>query len=266
MVNAARGYQSVNNPKIVAERIPRREFVAAFGQDYVPGQHVSLFGPTGRGKSRLCFQLLGEVIAPDHQVYSLHGKIKGRDPVVMSVAKRYHLRMVPRLPSRARQRVDEKRKFNGYLIVPLDKPSDPQEEYKLLRESFGEAISQNYRTTDRNTITHVNEAHQTQQELKLREQIEAPLMRGGPDNAVWQEAQRGRYLTYHTYSAPEHIFVFLDPDSDNRKRYSDFGVMDPRELYFLSSNLRTQRVADGRTISECLYIRRGSGDVYVVGT
>jgi hypothetical protein len=262
----ATGYQSVANPHVVVEKIPRREFVRAFGHDYVEGQHVSAFGPTGRGKSRLTYQLLGEVISPDHQVYSLHGKIKGRDPVVMSVAKRYRLRMVPALPSASRQQYDRKRKYNGYLIVPLEKPGDVSAENTALQDAFREAISQNYRTTGRNTITHINEAHQVQQELKLREEVEAPLMRGGPDNAVWQEAQRGRYLTYHTYSAPEHIFVFLDPDSDNRKRYSDFGCADPKEVYDITSNLRTQRVRDGRTISECLYIRRGSGDMYVVGT
>jgi hypothetical protein len=184
----------------------------------------------------------------------------------MSVAKKYRLRMVETLPSHTRQRLDAKRGYNGYIIAPLVKPSNVADETEKLHSAFTRAISQNYRTVKHKTITHINEAHQVQAELKLKEDVEAPLMRGGPDNAVWQEAQRGRYLSYHTYSAPEHIFIFLDPDSDNRKRYADLGVMDPKELYYLSSNLRTKRVADGRTISECLYIRRGSGDVYVVGT
>lgn len=174
--------------------------------------------------------------------------------------------MVDKLPSKTRQNLDRRRKYNGYIIAPLDKPMTPDEEYTALRGAFGDAISQNYRTVGHNTITHINEAHQTQKDLKLMQEVEAPLMRGGPDNAVWQEAQRGRYLTYHTYSAPEHVFVFLDPDSDNRKRYSDFGCVDPHEVYDITSNLKTQRVRDGRTISECLYIRRGSGDMYVVGT
>lgn len=260
------GYQSNANPKVVVERIPRRDFVREFGADYQGGQHVSFFGPTGRGKSRLCYQLLGEVISPDHQVHSLHGKVRGRDPVVMSVAKKYHLKMVEALPGKSQQRMDYHRKFNGYLIVPIAKPTSPKEETTKLHDAFSASISQNYRTTGRNTITHINEAHQVQQELKLREEVEAPLMRGGPDNAVWQEAQRGRYLTYHTYSAPEHIFVFYDPDTDNRKRYSDFGCADPQEVLWLTSSLRTKRVTDGRTISECLYIRRGSGDMYVVET
>lgn len=262
----ARGYQSVNNPSVVAEFIPRKEFLAAFGQDYCEGQHLTLLGPTGRGKSRLCYQCLAQVIRPDHPVYSLHGKVRGRDPVVMSVAKKLHLRMVEDLPSSTRQKLDAKRHYNGYLIAPLVKPTNVADETQKLQTSFGRAISQNYRTVKHKTITHINEAHQVQAELRLKEEVEAPLMRGGPDNAVWQEAQRGRYLSYHTYSAPEHIFIFYDDDADNRKRYADLGVMDPKELYYLSSNLRTKRVADGRTISECLYIRRGSGDVYVVGT
>jgi hypothetical protein len=261
----ARGYQSRAHPEVVAERIPRKEFVREFGQDYDGSQHVTLLGPTGRGKSRLCFQLLGQVISPEHPVYSLHGKVKGRDPVVMSVAKKYNIRQVPALPSKTRQRYDMKRGRNGYLICPLEKPSTPAEERQLLHTAFQQAISQNYRTVNRHTITHINEAHQVQAELKLKEDVEAPLMRGGPDNAVWQEAQRGRYLSYHTYSAPEHVFVFLDPDADNRKRYADLGMVDPRELMYLTANLRTRRVVDGRTISECLYIRRGSGDIYVVG-
>jgi hypothetical protein len=265
MTLTTRGYQDRENRRNVVEVIPRREFVYQFGHDYVPGQHVSFFGPTGRGKSTLCFQLLGEVISPDHPVISLHGKIKGRDPVIQKAAKRYHLRVVPELPSLTRQRYDAKRRYNGYIVVPLEKPGDPAAEKVALTKAFKDAIGQNYRTTKRHTITHVNEAHQIQEELKLKTDVEAPLMRGGPDNAVWNEAQRGRYLSYHTYNAPEHLFIFYDDDADNRKRYSDFGCADPDEIYELTSNLRTERSRDGRTISQCLYIRR-SGGMYVIDT
>ena len=258
-----RAYQSVAHPQLVVEELPRRECVYQFGQDYTPGQHVSFFGPTGRGKSTLCFQLLGEVIEPDLPVISLHGKIKGRDPVIAKAAKRYHLRIVPELPSKSRMAYDRKRKWNGYIVVPLTKPRSPAEEKEALQYAFRDAINRNYQTTRRRTITHINEAHQTQADLKLKEDVEAPLMRGGPDNAVWNEAQRGAYLSYHTYNAPEHIFIFNDPDANNRKRYADFGCADPKEVYELTSNLRTERSRDGRTISQCLYIRR-SGGMYVV--
>jgi hypothetical protein len=118
---------------------------------------------------------------------------------------------------------------------------------------------------DRKTITHINEGHQTQHELKLREEVEAPLQRGGPDNGVWTEAQRGRYLSFHTYSAPEHLFIFYDDDADTRKRYADFGCGDPHVIEDITANLKTDRSRDGRTISQCLYMRR-SGGMFVVDT
>ena len=260
-----RAWQNRDYPRSVVEVVPRKEFVQEFGADYQPGQHVSGFGPTGRGKSRLFVQCLCQVISPDHPVFSLHGKIRGRDPVMTASSKKMNVRLVEALPSVTRQRVDTKRKYNGYLIAPLVKPSSPEEENTKMQKAFRDAIQQNYRTTGRNTITHINEAHQTQVDLKLKSDVESPLMRGGPDNAVWHEAQRGKWLTYHTYSAPEHIFVFYDDDSDNRKRYADFGCADPEEIFWITSHLKTKRVADGRTISQCLYIRR-SGGMYVVDT
>lgn len=269
MTLITRGYQDSDNHSRVIETIPRKEFLRSFGEDYTSASsvsHVTLLGPTGRGKSRLCYQMLGRVIGPDLQVISLHGKIKGRDPVIEVAAKRLRLRIVPEVPSATRQKIDRKRGFNGYIIVPLEHPGQTASaENTLLRVQFERAIHQNYRTTGRKTITHINEAHQTQQDLKLKESVEAPLMRGGPDNAVWQEAQRGSYLSYHTYNAPEHILIFYDDDAANRKRYSDFGMADPDEIQWLTSKLRTERSADGRTISQCLYIRRGGG-MYVVDT
>jgi energy-coupling factor transporter ATP-binding protein EcfA2 len=245
------------------EVVPRRDFLHEFGRDYVPGQHVSYFGPTGRGKSTLAFQCLERVIDPDMPVISLHGKIKGRDPVIARAAKRCHLRVVPTLPSRARMTVDRKRKWNGYIVAPLEKPTSPDREEALLQAAFKDAISRNYQTTRRHTITHINEAHQTQADLGLKKDVEAPLMRGGPDNAVWNEGQRGAYISYHTYNAPEHLFIFWDPDKNNRKRYADFGTGDPREIEEITSKLKTGRSRDGRTISQALYIRR-SGGMYVV--
>lgn len=246
--------------------IPRKEFIEEFGNDYVPGQHVSFFGPTGRGKSTLCFQLLGRVVSPDMRVTSLHGKIGGRDPVIPRAARHCGLRVVSELPGKYRTRWDRKhgKARNGYMLVPLASPGNPSEENEKLESEFRRALERNYRSRDK-TITHINESHQVQQELRLRELCEAPLMRGGPDNAEWNEAQRGRYLSYHTYSAPEHLFVFYDDDRDNRKRYSDFGCADPDEVMWHTSHLQTARSLDGRTISQCLYIRRGGG-MYIVDT
>jgi hypothetical protein len=247
--------------------VSRKDFLKEFREDYHAGQHLTALGPTGRGKTFLVRQCLKRVVSPDLQVISLHGKIKGRDPVVGEMGKDLNLRVVPALPSLNRQKYDRKvRKFNGYLVIPLEKAhGDPVEEERILRREFGRGINQNYRTRRRPTITHVNEAHQVQWELKLQKQCEAALMRGAPDNAMWSEAQRGRWLSWHTYEAPEHMFIFYDDVREERKRYADFGCADPDEIEYITSQLQTERVADGRTISQCLYIRRGGG-MYVIDT
>ena len=249
------------------ETVSRKNFLREFRADYHAGQHLTALGPTGRGKTFLVRQCLRQVCSPDLQVISLHGKIKGRDPVVAEMGKDLNLRVLPALPSLQRQKYDRKvRKFNGYLVIPLEKAyGDPAEEDRILRREFGRGINQNYRTRSRPTITHVNEAHQVQWELKLQKQCEQTLMRGAPDAAMWSEAQRGRWLSWHTYEAPEHMFIFYDDVREERKRYADFGCADPDEIEWITSQLRTERVADGRTISQCLYIRRGGG-MYVIDT
>jgi hypothetical protein len=247
--------------------VSRKDFLREFRRDYHSGQHLTALGPTGRGKTYLVRQCLKCVISPDLQVISLHGKVKGRDPVVGKMGKELNLRVVPALPSMSRQRYDRKvKKLNGYLVIPLEKPNpDPVETERTLRREFGRGISQNYCTTKRPTITHVNEAHQVQWELKLQKACESALMRGAPDNAMWSEAQRGRWLSWHTYEAPEHMFIFYDDVREERKRYADFGCADPQEIEYITSQLRTERVADGRTISQCLYIRRGGG-MFIIDT
>lgn len=249
------------------ETVSRKEHLQEFKRLYRPGMHVSGFGPTGRGKSKLFYQQLAVVCSPDLQVVSLHGKVKGRDKVIKDAAKQCHLRVVSELPSRTRQAIDRKRGWHGYIIVPITKAGmSAQEEEARLKAAYGPAIHQNYGTTKRKTITHVNEAHQTQVDLKLKPDVEAPLMRGGPDNAVWQEAQRGSHLSYHTYGAPEIIEIWYDPVKQNRERYKEIGCADPDDIEYYSQNLRRERVADGRTISQNLFITRNDGLLYIVDT
>jgi hypothetical protein len=254
------------NAHVHVDTVSRRDHLHEFERDFRPGQHATWLGPTGRGKSTLCYQCMQRVVSPDLQVISLHGKIGGRDPVIARAAHQCRLRVVSTIPDATRRKFDRKRKYNGYLLVPLPKPgASATEEEKTLRREFGRAIHLNYANTGAKTITHVNEAHQAQEELKLKKELEAPLMRGGPDNAEWNEAQRGRYLSYHTYGAAEHMWIFYDDDKDTRARYGDFGAADPEVMEDITRNLKTARSADGRTISQCLYLRRGGG-MYVVDT
>jgi len=258
------GYQ---NDRILVEEISRKDFLDEFGHDYHSGHHVTGLGPSGKGKSTLFYQCLQRVITPDRPVFSIHGKVRGRDPTVPKAARMLNLRVVPELPSTARQEYDRRRKFNGYIILPLEKHlSTVKAENDLLGDRFGDVIHHCYVTPPgKQKILHVNEAHQAHVDLGLKLECEGPLMRGAPDCSAWHEIQRGRNVSYMCYDSAEHMFIFKDDDASNVQRYADFGSGDPHELRQLMENLKTERARDGRTISQCLYMRRGGG-MYVIDT
>jgi hypothetical protein len=258
------GYQS---DRILVEQISRRDFLIEFEKDYHDGHHVTGIGPSGKGKSTLFYQCLQRVVSPDRPVYSIHGKLKGRDPTVPKAAHMLNLRIVPELPSKARLEYDRKRKYNGYIVQPLEHHlGSVEDENDLLADKFGEVIHHCYTTPPgKKKILHVNEAHQTQIDLKLKQACEGPLMRGAPDCSEWSEIQRGRNVSYLCYDTPEHMFIFKDDDASNRKRYGDFGTGDSQEIEELIEHLKTDRSRDGRTISQCLYMRRDGG-MFVVDT
>lgn len=247
------------------QTVPRKEFVRDFGRNYADGHHLTAMGPTGRGKTTLCKQLLTVVISPDRKALVLHGKIKGRDPVIGQMAEDCNLRIVSRYPPVYSPR---DRNRNGYILRPLDRHAEnATEENAILASEFRKGIHANYTTSSKKKrITVIDESHQAQETLKLKGDIEGPLMRGAPDNSVWNLLQRGRFVSYHCYSAPEHVIIFYDPDRTNQQRYSEIGDVDPEEIVYLTSNLRTERSRDGRTISQALYMRRGDRYMCIVDT
>lgn len=241
--------------------ISRRELIRGF--DYGPGQHVTTLGPTQRGKTTLALQLLGHVTNKDHKAVLLAGKPPHRDAVMGKAADRMNLTIVEEWPPTPVEKFKTRNK-NGYVLRPHQTLSDLDADNENLRKQFRKALMTNYASKEP-VITVVDEAHHVQNDLGLKKEYEAPLMRGAPHNAVWSIIQRGRFMTYLVYDAPEHLFIFYDPDRSNQKRYSEIGGVDPGQLIYLTENLKTARGPNGNTISECVYIRRSGPEIYIVG-
>jgi len=250
------------------EVVPRQEFVDEFGQEYSSGQHVTKLGPTQRGKSTLTGQLLRVCANRDRQALVLHGKIRGRDPVIPRMADQLDMRVINEYPPKWRWGDANRR---GFILVPLTKTTDSVDaENAVLAGQFRKGIHANYQNTKKDTITVIDESHQAQETLKLKKDIEGPLMRGAPNAAVWNNIQRGRYVSYHCYDAPEHIFIFYDPDESNQRRYSKIGGVDPQYVRQITKGLKRKTVSTNggkgkATVSECLYIARAGPRLVVVG-
>jgi hypothetical protein len=251
--------------------IDRERFVGEFATSYTPS-HVTLIGPTRRGKTTLCFQLLDAVLKEhkkEHwRVVVLHGKIKRRDQTMKEWGKKSNYRTVKTWPPGPTLRPSHwKRNVNGHILLPLsnDKLSAAQEE-KVLKEEFTKSIRSNYHSTKGVKITLIDERAQADKDLKLTKDLDAPLQRGLPHNPEWNNIQRGAWCSYHCYDAPEHIFLFFDDDDSNLERYAEFGCGDPRVIVALLKKLKTSKSKDGGTISQCLYMRRSDRYMCIVDT
>jgi len=249
------------------EVVPQDDFDREFAANYESGQHLTALGPTRRGKTRRSRRMLKHVATPDRKAVILHGKIKGRDPEIPEMANDLNMRTISEWPPDWRY---GDRKKNGYILVPLVRPADSVEmENAILRAQYKQAIHDQYSNVKQDTILVLDESHQAQETLKLKKDIEGPLMRGAPQCAEWNNIQRGRFVSYHCYDAPEHLIIFYDPDITNQKRYSEIGGVDPMYIKHVTSGLQTRTIktkgGQTATISEALYIRRGGPYLCIIG-
>jgi hypothetical protein len=240
------------------EVISRRDFLAEW--EGRPGQHVTMIGPTQRGKTTFAHQLLGRTVSPQHKAVILAGKPPKRDPVMAQAAKKLNMRIVEEWPPSYSIR---DRNRNGYVVRPHHSMRDLDADNANLKRQFRGAMMHNY-ASSKPVITVVDEAHLVYGDLGLRKEYEAPLMRGAPVVSQWSLLQRGRFVSYHAYNAPEHIFIFYDPDDSNVERYSEIGGVDPRYVQSIVKNLKTYTSKTGGTISETLYIRRSGPQLMIV--
>lgn len=266
MARSGLDYQNMGVPVV-----SRKEHIREFGRTYQPGQHLTALGPSGRGKTRLVGQLLTVTISPKFQSVLVHGKIKGRDKTIEALSKDAHMPITPVFPASQYHRRIRHRNVNGWILRPLEKPGDDEEqENELLRREFAKAIRSCYHTShSKPKILVLNEAHQAHNDLRLRGNIEAPLMRGRPDCAVWAEIQRARHVSYMHYDQAEHVYIFYDPDVDNQRRYSEIGGgSDPHQLRDIAASLEsgTRTVSDGSTISPALHFRRSGNLLEIIDT
>jgi hypothetical protein len=237
------------------EVYPRKEFLQLFGREfYAQGQHLTMLGPTQRGKTTLCLQMLKRVISPELPCVILAGKPPGRDGTMAKAPQLLNLRVTEEWPPPFAFT-----KKNGYMLRPVHTLKDLDRDEKNLREQFRRAMISNY-ASKTPVIQVVDEAYQVQNDLSLKREYEAPLMRGAPICAEWSLIQRGRYMSYLAYDAAEHMVIFFDSDQTNVKRYSEMGGVDPAQVEYLVSNLKCYHIQTGpktfTTISEGLYIRR----------
>ena len=229
-----------------------------------PPTHKTLLGPTHRGKTTLELQELHEEISPEKQAILLSAKPPHRDPVMNKAAEQLNLTIIDHWPpSMYETRRAKWKNKNGWVVRPEQTLSDLDRDHHNVRQHFRAAMLDAYSTKDPLIIVH-DEAHKIYNVYGLKKEYEAPLMSGLPDNASHSLIQRGRYMPYLAYDAPENLVIFNDPDLSNQKRYAEIGGVDPYVVISITKGLKTYETDQGFTISEFLHIRRAGPRLTVV--
>jgi hypothetical protein len=205
--------------------IPRDEFLADY-YDYQPGEHVSIIGPNGRGKTYLGFQLLKASTSPEMRGYVLVSK--PRDETFEMWQKPLGYATAEEWPPPV-----SFRKKPGYYVRPYQSGNLKKlnEDNQRLHEVFEDCLADCYQSTDARVIM-ADEAHELQHGIRLKPQMEAIWMRGRAMKCgMIALAQRSAHNSLHMYNAANHIFLFNDPDKRNRDRFSEIGgIADPRMI------------------------------------
>lgn len=233
------------------EHIDRRDFIERrFAPVYETGQHLTILGQTGWGKTRFLQELVDAVATPEVPATSL--VVKPRDATVEKWRRANGYRLVTRWPPPFYPWAE---KPSGYVLWPVRKPKDHYADTVKMWTEFRAYLHDTYRKGNR--IVVADELHALCNEFKLQDEIEALYMRGRAMGAgVWGATQRPAWVPRNAYSAAEHVFMARDPDEDTRKRLGQIGGVNPREI--LHNMERLQKF-------EWLYFRRSDGARCIVG-
>lgn len=228
----------------------RKEFIDGYW-DYKAGQHVTILGSSGSGKTQFGFELLGATATPELQATML--VMKERDATVTKFAKRFTFKIIrswpppPVLPFQ--------KKPPGYVLWP---PGDPDENVESWRQAtvFRKAIRDLYWKKGK-SIIFADESYSLEEELKLTKTVNRVHTKGrGMDTGIWSASQRPAFISQWAYQA-NHLFLAFEPDRKARDRYGEISSgIDPALIRAVTERLGSY---------EFLYINREDRSMCIVG-
>jgi len=181
--------------------MPWESFRRHFARQWRQGEHVSIIGPTGRGKSWLAYNLL------TIREYPVIFATKPRDDTLASFAKIYHFR--------------EQNTFNPdllraqrYIVWPkFKKAGDERQQQTVFVDAFNRIFAQGGWTL------YVDETYYFSDHLKLDYYLRLFWTQARSNKISFVAAtQRPRDVPVLMYDQATHLFLFRFTDENGLKR------------------------------------------------
>lgn len=228
--------------------VPRDHFLRR-RFDYRPGEHVTVIGPTGSGKTWMAYQLLDSVTT--QKLPGIVMVMKPKDPTIKKWNKKLQYRMTrnwPVFPS-----IWFPRKPNGYVVWPRHL-FDPDLDDAHLYVVFRKVILDSYRRGRR--IIFADETYGLS-DIGLNRELITVWTRGrSMGTGLWAATQKPTHIPLFAYNQADHLFLFNDPDKRSRDRFSEISGVD---------GAMVAEVVMGLPEYHCLYIRRRGPRMCIIG-
>lgn len=191
-------------------RINWTRFQSFFARHWEQGQHVSIIGPTGRGKSTLAYAIL-----PLRQ-WSVICGTKIRDETLTTFSKQYRYRI--------QQRFRPTRENDRYIVWPkFRKSGDEAKQQTVFRECLQDVFEQG------GWCLYVDETWYFEKVLRLGGLLETFWSQSRSNDITFVAAtQRPRNVPLMMYDQCTHLFLFKVTDAYARKRLGEIGGIDSK--------------------------------------
>lgn len=241
--------------------LTREEFLREVARRHRPGDHITLIGPTGRGKSVLTGQLVPLLVR--HTDVAILAP-KGRDPALAGLGhptrtwppRRSWWEGVAILGGLKEDRHRERPKI-WRVEVPIRKVEDFTRLAALYGRILADALARPEQGR-RATVIVLDDSRFLADQMKLSKLIVANMMIGRSKRTTMiNNFQAPRWVPRECLDQASHVLIWRNRDSDVGKRLAEIsGDIDPKAVEAAIRSL---------DYHDCLWVDGRTDEVHIVG-